>query len=115
MVGAFFTSQDSNFLTERNLLNIMRQMSFVGILAVGMTFVILTAGIDLSVGSLVAFTGVICAWVAKGSRELLSGEVQQVERGKIVIMLNKTREAEAIIPWKEQNPRERFRQGEPVK
>jgi ribose/xylose/arabinose/galactoside ABC-type transport system permease subunit len=74
LVGAFFTIQNSSFLTERNLLNIMRQMSFVGILAVGMTFVILTAGIDLSVGSLVAFTGVICAWVAKGSRELLSGE-----------------------------------------
>ncbi|HEX7089741.1 MAG TPA: transcription termination factor NusA [Longimicrobiales bacterium] len=47
--------------------------------------------------------------------ELLSGEVQQVERGKIVVMLNKTREADAIIPWKEQNPRERFRQGEPIR
>jgi transcription termination/antitermination protein NusA len=47
--------------------------------------------------------------------ELLSGEVQQVERGKIVMMLNKNREAEAIIPWKEQNPRERFRQGEPIR
>jgi N utilization substance protein A len=47
--------------------------------------------------------------------ELLSGEVQQVERGKIVIMLNKSRDAEAIIPWKEQNPRERFRQGEPIR
>jgi N utilization substance protein A len=47
--------------------------------------------------------------------ELLSGEIQQIERGKIVVMLNKTREAEAIIPWKEQNPRERFRQGEPIR
>src|SRR5690606_29137028 len=47
--------------------------------------------------------------------DLLSGEVQQVERGKLVVMLNKTREAEAIIPWKEQNPRERFRQGEPIR
>jgi transcription termination/antitermination protein NusA len=47
--------------------------------------------------------------------DLLSGEVQQVERGKIVMMLNKNREAEAIIPWKEQNPRERFRQGEPMR
>ncbi|CAN5650869.1 transcription termination factor NusA [soil metagenome] len=47
--------------------------------------------------------------------EMLSGEVQQVERGKMVIMLNKNREAEAIIPWKEQNPRERFRQGEPMR
>mgnify|MGYP001312240852 CR=1 FL=1 len=47
--------------------------------------------------------------------ELLSGEVQQVERGKLVIMLNRTRDADAIIPWKEQNPRERFRQGEPIR
>ncbi len=47
--------------------------------------------------------------------DLLSGEVQQIERGKIVVMLNKAREAEAIIPWKEQNPRERFRQGESIR
>jgi transcription termination/antitermination protein NusA len=47
--------------------------------------------------------------------DLLSGEVQQVERGKIVMMLNKSRDADAIIPWKEQNPRERFRQGEPIR
>jgi len=47
--------------------------------------------------------------------ELLSGEVQQVERGKLVVMLNMAREADAIIPWKEQNPRERFRQGEPIR
>lgn len=47
--------------------------------------------------------------------ELLSGEVQATERGKLVVMLNVLREAEAIIPWREQNPRERFRQGEPIR
>jgi N utilization substance protein A len=47
--------------------------------------------------------------------ELLSGEVQQIERGKLVVMLNRARDAEAIIPWKEQNPRERFRQGDPIR
>ena len=47
--------------------------------------------------------------------ELLSGEVQQIERGKIVVMLNRSPEADAIIPWKEQNPRERFRQGDPIR
>ena len=47
--------------------------------------------------------------------ELLSGEIQQVERGKLVVMLNRTRDADAIIPWKEQNPRERFRQGESIR
>ena len=39
--------------------------------------------------------------------ELLSGEIQQIERGKLVIMVNKFREAEAIIPYREQSaPRE---------
>lgn len=47
--------------------------------------------------------------------ELLSGEVQQIERGKIVLLLNRSRDAEAIIPWKEQNPRERFRQGDSIR
>ena len=47
--------------------------------------------------------------------ELISGEVQQIERGKIVVMLNRAREAEAVIPWREQNPRERFRQGEAIR
>ena len=47
--------------------------------------------------------------------ELLSGEVQQTERGKLVVMLNRSRDADAIIPWKEQNPRERFRQGDPIR
>jgi transcription termination/antitermination protein NusA len=47
--------------------------------------------------------------------ELLSGEVQQIERGKLVIMLNKFREAEAIVPYREQNHREHFHQGEPIR
>lgn len=47
------------FLSYNNIINILRQVSINGILAVGMTFVILTGGIDLSVGSLVAVTGVI--------------------------------------------------------
>ena len=47
--------------------------------------------------------------------DLVSGEVQASERGKLVVMLNRSREAEAVIPWREQNPRERFRQGEPIR
>lgn len=67
---------NERFLSERNLFNVMRQVSIIGILAVGMTFVILTAGIDLSVGSGLAVTGIVCASVAKGSRELLAGGVK---------------------------------------
>jgi N utilization substance protein A len=47
--------------------------------------------------------------------DLLSGEVQQIERGKLVIMLNKFREAEAVIPYREQNHREHFHQGYPLR
>ena len=50
-----------SFLTWKNLLNIVRKSSIHGVMAIGMTFVILTAGIDLSVGSVLALTGVLCA------------------------------------------------------
>jgi len=47
--------------------------------------------------------------------ELVSGEIQQIERGRLVIMVNRFREAEAIIPYREQNPRERFHQGDTIR
>jgi ribose transport system permease protein len=50
-----------HFLNPVNLLNVLRQVALYGILGVGMTFVILTKGIDLSVGSIVAFSGVLGA------------------------------------------------------
>jgi ribose/xylose/arabinose/galactoside ABC-type transport system permease subunit len=70
---AILSYLEPGFRTERNVMNVLRQVSIIGILAVGMTFVILTAGIDLSVGSMVAFTGIVCAATAKGSRTLLAG------------------------------------------
>ncbi len=53
------------FLTVSNLLNIAQQTAINAIIAVGMTFVIITAGIDLSVGSILAFSGVVLASVLK--------------------------------------------------
>jgi N utilization substance protein A len=47
--------------------------------------------------------------------ELLSGEIQQIERGKLVVMLNRFREAEAIIPYREQNHREHYHQGDTIR
>lgn len=61
-----FASLQPRFLLPLNLFNILRQVSIFGIIAVGMTFVILIRGIDLSVGSLVALTGICAAVVAKG-------------------------------------------------
>ena len=48
-----------NFLTPRNLSSLLLDNAYLVILAVGMTFVILTGGIDLSVGSVMAFTGIL--------------------------------------------------------
>jgi ribose/xylose/arabinose/galactoside ABC-type transport system permease subunit len=50
-VFAYFGLSADNFFSGENLLNIVKEASFVGVIAVGMTFVLLTAGIDLSVGS----------------------------------------------------------------
>ncbi|MER9180953.1 ABC transporter permease [Mesorhizobium sp. M0767] len=61
-----FTVLKPSFIDPINLFNIMRQISITGLIALGMTFVILTAGIDLSVGSLLAFGGMVAAGVAKG-------------------------------------------------
>jgi len=47
--------------------------------------------------------------------ELLSGEIQQIERGKLVLILNKFREAEAIIPYRDQNHREHYHQGDTIR
>ena len=51
-----------NFLKTSNLLNVANQIAVIAIIAIGMTLVIITAGIDLSVGSLIAFSAVLCCW-----------------------------------------------------
>ncbi|HNX33900.1 MAG TPA: ABC transporter permease [Kiritimatiellia bacterium] len=53
-----------HFLSAANLTNVVRQVSINGILAVGVTVVLLTGGVDLSLGSLVAVTGVVAAHLA---------------------------------------------------
>lgn len=61
-----FSLLSPHFLTADNLLNVSLQTSITAIIAVGMTFVILTAGIDLSVGSLVAVVGVLTTALLSG-------------------------------------------------
>ncbi|WP_330646880.1 ABC transporter permease (plasmid) [Thioclava litoralis] len=56
-----------NFLSPNNLFNVLRQVSINGVLAVGMTFVILTAGIDLSIGAILALSGAVAASLVTGS------------------------------------------------
>ena len=60
----FGAARGSDFLTVENVLNILRQNAHLGLIAVGMTFVILTGGIDLSVGSILSFTSVLAVVIA---------------------------------------------------
>lgn len=57
---------NANFLSVGNVTNILRQVSINGILAIGMTYVILTGGIDLSIGSILAFAGAVSASLVVG-------------------------------------------------
>lgn len=66
LLTAVLSYSNQYFLTANNLMDVLRQVSINGILAVGMTFVILTAGIDLSVGSLMALTGMVAASLVTG-------------------------------------------------
>ena len=70
---AVFAILEPAFLTPLNLFNVLRQVSVFGLLAIGMTFVILTAGIDLSIGALLALAGLVAAAVEKGGTGLLTG------------------------------------------
>ena len=56
----------NNFLTGNNLLNIVRQVAITGIMAIGVTLVILLGEIDLSIGTVMAFTGMIVAGLSTG-------------------------------------------------
>lgn len=62
-----FSLVDPRFFDLQTLINIARQASYVGILAVGMTFVLLTAGIDLSVGAVAYLSAVLLSQLLKGT------------------------------------------------
>lgn len=85
LVVVVFAALEPRFLNPFNLLNILRQVSIAGLVALGMTFVILTAGIDLSVGSLVGLTGLVAALVAKGGFEDRFAVGSSVDAGGPVI------------------------------
>ncbi len=61
IIVLYFTSVSNVFLTPSNLFNVARQVSFLGIAAVGMTFTLLLGGIDLSIGSIISLVNVVCA------------------------------------------------------
>ena len=65
LLGAALSVAEPVFLTAPNLINLVRQISINGILAVGVTCVLLTGGVDLSLGSVAALAGVVAALFAQ--------------------------------------------------
>lgn len=92
-----FSCLSEYFFQTRNIINIIRQVSIIGILSVGMTLVIITGGIDLSVGSLLAVGGMVTAsmvkaelvplWLAMGAG-ILSGGFLGFINGIIISKFN---------------------------
>lgn len=74
LVMVFATARHDAFLTPENIFNVLRQNSMVAIVALGMTFVIVLGGVDLSVGALVALGGITAATLsARGSLAAIVG------------------------------------------
>jgi ribose transport system permease protein len=63
IIGVGFSTMSPAFLSVSNLVNVMRQVSMLGIVAVGMTTTLLLGGIDLSVGSQITMVNIVCAWL----------------------------------------------------
>ena len=84
--------QPEAFASADNFFNITRNFAFIGIMAIGMTAVILTGGIDLSVGSIMGLAGVVCGlvlqaeghWVLAILAGLLSGVAVGVVNGVLI-------------------------------
>ena len=92
------TGLSDRFFTMDNLLNVTRQVSINAVISVGMTLVILTGGIDLSVGSILAFAGSITAGLLSGGQSLISAIIVGVVAGAFIGMINGALITRAGIP-----------------
>ncbi|GAA0305099.1 ribose transport system permease protein [Gracilibacillus halotolerans] len=91
------TLNDSGFLTSNNLLNIVRQTAMISIMAVGMTLVISSGEIDLSVGSITALSSIITA-MALQSFGLFGGIVAGLGTGALLGLVNGLLVSKVLIP-----------------
>ncbi len=86
----FFSLSTKSFLSARNFTNIVRQISVVGICAVGMTMVILTGGIDLSIGSVIGLTSAIAAVMMSGGLPIWLSALTALALGVAIGFANAT-------------------------
>ncbi len=87
---AIIASQSEFFFSPRNLLNIGQNMAVVGLIAVGMTFVIVSAGLDISVGSIAGCASVVCALMVTQLGTVPGGVVAGIGIGLLLGLVNAT-------------------------
>ncbi|MCF6093786.1 ribose ABC transporter permease [Microaerobacter geothermalis] len=88
LIGIILSILEPRFLTVSNLFNVVRQVSINAILAFGMTFVILTGGIDLSVGSILALVGALVAGMMTGGIDPVLAVIAGIGVGAILGGIN---------------------------
>lgn len=88
VIGVVMTMVSDVFLTERNMFNITRNFAFFGIMALGMSAVIVTAGIDLSVGSLMGLTGIVTGLVMQAGYSIGLGFMACMATAALVGLIN---------------------------
>ena len=96
-MAVVFGSLNPNFWSVTNLANVSRQMSILALLSLGQTFAILSGGIDLSVGSLLALVSVVCAQQMKDFG-VIEGMAAGVIAGGLAGLVNGVIIARARVP-----------------
>lgn len=87
-IGFVMTQVSDVFMTERNMFNVARNFAFFGIMALGMTAVICTAGIDLSVGSLMGLAGIVAGLVMQAGYGIVPGFLACMGTAALVGFIN---------------------------
>lgn len=98
IMGVFFSFASEYFLTTTNILTIALQTAVIGIIAIGQTMVIITGGIDLSVGSIVAFSGVMAGLCVERGLPLTIALIFGLAMGTVVGLINGALIAKAKLP-----------------
>lgn len=88
IINTFFSIFSPHFLTFENLTNILVQTAVPLIVAIGMTMVIATEGIDLSVGSIIALSGILAAWLMKSGIAVPVAMTMAIVAGGLMGALN---------------------------
>ncbi len=88
VVSSIAIIKTDDFLSSQNLINILYQVSTIGIISLGMSMVIISGGIDLSVGAVLAFTGTVILYTLNKTENILLAIIAGIATGAIIGLIN---------------------------